>query len=70
MSARLDAQMTCEALQMAIGHRRPKAGPIVHSDRGAPYASTDYRRLLVKHGLIVSMSRKGDCYDNAFVESF
>lgn len=70
MGAHLDAAMMCEALQMAISRRRPKAGLIVHSDRGAQYASADYRQLLQRHGLIASMSRKGNCYDNAFVESF
>jgi putative transposase len=70
MSMNLDAKMTTDALQMAIDRRHPKAGLIVHSDRGAPYASGDYRRVLARHGLVASMSRKGNCYDNAFVESF
>jgi putative transposase len=70
MSAHLDAQMMLDALQMAIKRRRPKPGLVVHSDRGAQYASADYRHLLACHGLIASMSRKGNCYDNAFVESF
>lgn len=70
MGAHLDAQMMLDAVQMAIDQRRPKPGLIVHSDRGAQYASTDYRQLLLRHGLVASMSRKGNCYDNAFVESF
>lgn len=70
MGAHLDAQMMCDALQMALHRRRPPPGLIVHSDRGAQYASADYRQLLADHGLIASMSRKGNCYDNAFVESF
>lgn len=70
MGAHLDAQMMCDALQMALHRRRPPPGLIVHSDRGAQYASADYRQLLASHGLIASMSRKGNCYDNAFVESF
>jgi transposase InsO family protein len=70
MGAHLDARLMLDALQMAINHRRPKPGLIVHSDRGAQYASTDFRQLLAHHGLIASMSRKGNCYDNAFVESF
>jgi len=70
MGAHLDARMMVDALQMAINQRRPKPGLVVHSDRGAQYASGDYRELLVRHGLIASMSRKGNCYDNAFVESF
>jgi transposase InsO family protein len=70
MGANLDAQMMLDALQMAIARRQPKPGVIVHSDRGAQYASADFRRLLAAHGLLASMSRKGNCYDNAFVESF
>lgn len=70
MGRHLDARMMTDALQMAINQRRPKAGLIVHSDRGAQYASTEYRQLLLRHGLVASMSRKGNCYDNAFVESF
>jgi transposase InsO family protein len=70
MSAHLDAQMMIEALRMAISRRQPKPGLVVHSDRGAQYASAGYRQLLSDHGLVASMSRKGNCYDNAFVESF
>jgi putative transposase len=70
MGAHLDARLMLDALQMAINQRRPKPGLVVHSDRGAQYASTDYRQLLARHGLVASMSRKGNCYDNAHVESF
>jgi transposase InsO family protein len=70
MGAHLDAQMMLDALQMALNRRRPKPGLVVHSDRGAQYASAEYRQLLARHGLVASMSRKGNCYDNAFVESF
>lgn len=70
MAAHLDASLMLEALQMAIDRRRPKPGLVVHSDRGAQYASGAYRELLEAHGLIASMSRKGNCYDNAFIESF
>ena len=70
MGAHLDAQLMLDALQMAINRRKPAPGLIVHSDRGAQYASADYRQLLLRHGLVASMSRKGNCYDNAFVESF
>jgi putative transposase len=66
----LDAPLTIAALQMAIAQRRPAAGLIVHSDRGAQFASSAYRQVLAQHGLIASMSRKGNCYDNAFIESF
>jgi transposase InsO family protein len=70
MGANLDAQLMLDALQMAMDRRHPKPGLVVHSDRGAQYASADYRQLLAKYGLLASMSRKGNCYDNAFVESF
>ena len=70
MGAVLDVPMTSAALQMAITRRRPPPGLIVHSDRGAQFASRAYRRLLADHGFLASMSRKGNCYDNAFIESF
>lgn len=70
MGVHLDARLMLDALQMAINQRRPQAGLIVHSDRGAQYASAEYRQMLARHGLVASMSRKGNCYDNAFVESF
>lgn len=70
MSTRMKAQLVCDALRMAIWRRQPKAGLIHHSDRGSQYASKSFRRLLKAHGFIGSMSRKGDCWDNAVVESF
>ena len=70
MSSRMKARLVCDALQMAIWRRRPKAGLIHHSDRGAQYASNAFRRLLKAHGILGSMSRKGDCWDNSVVESF
>jgi len=70
MGSRMKAQLVCDALMMAIWLRRPKAGLVVHSDRGTQYASKVYRRLLKAHGFIGSMSRKGDCWDNAVAESF
>ena len=70
MSSRMKAQLVCDALKMAIWQRRPKAGLIHHSDRGSQYASSAFRRLLKAHGIKGSMSRKGDCWDNAVVESF
>ena len=70
MSSRMKAKLVCDALQMAIWRRRPKAGLIHHSDRGSQYASKAFRRLLNVHGIEGSMSRKGDCWDNAVVESF
>ena len=70
MSSRMRASLVCDALRMAIWQRRPQAGLIVHSDRGSQYASKEYRRLLKGQGFIGSMSRCGDCWDNAVVESF
>lgn len=70
MSSRMKAQLVCDALMMAIWQRRPQAGLICHSDRGSQYAGKRYRRLLNAHGFEGSMSRKGDCWDNAVVESF
>jgi putative transposase len=65
-----DALFAVRALEMAITERRPTAGLIVHSDRGAQFASAAFRSALAQRGLIASMSRKGNCYDNAFIESF
>jgi putative transposase len=65
-----DAVFAVRALEMAIAQRRPDAGLIVHSDRGAQFASAAFRSALAAHGLVASMSRKGNCYDNAFIESF
>lgn len=70
MSPRPDQQVALTALQMALTHRRPRPGLIHHSDQGATYTSGAYQRLVSQAGLVVSMSRKGHCYDNAVVESF
>lgn len=70
MGAILDAPMTVAALRMALNRRKPSPGLIVHSDRGTQFASGAYRQVLAMHGLLASMSRKGNCYDNAFIESF
>ena len=70
MSSRMKARLVCDALRMAIWRRQPQAGLIVHSDRGSQYASREYRRLLKIHGFMGSMSRTGDCFDNAVAESF
>jgi transposase InsO family protein len=70
MSSRMKADVVCNALTMATWRRRPKAGLIVHSDRGSQYASNQYRSLLSKHHFVGSMSRKGDCWDNSVAESF
>jgi transposase InsO family protein len=66
----LDATLVIAALRMALTQRRPTKPLIVHSDRGAQFASAAYRQILAKHGLVPSMARKGNCYDNAFIESF
>ena len=70
MSPRMKSSLVCDALKMAVWQRKPKPGLVLHSDRGSQYASKDYRRLLKAHEFIGSMSRKGDCWDNAVVESF
>lgn len=62
--------LTCKALKMALGQRQPAAGLIHHSDRGGQYASHDFRALLDKAGIVQSMSRTGNAYDNAPIESF
>jgi transposase InsO family protein len=66
----LDAQLVISALRMALTQRRPGQPLIIHSDRGAQFASAAYRQVLTQHRLLASMSRKGNCYDNAFIESF
>jgi putative transposase len=66
----LDAHLVIAALRMALDQRRPVKPLIIHSDRGAQFASAAYRQILAQHGLIASMARKGNCYDNAFIESF
>jgi putative transposase len=70
MADHVRSELTCEALQMAIDRRAPAPGLICHSDRGVQYACRQYRSLLDRHGMIGSMSRRGDCYDNAPAESF
>jgi transposase InsO family protein len=66
----LERGLTLDALQMALIQRQPGAGVLHHSDRGSQYACGDYQARLRVHGMTCSMSRKGDCYDNAVVESF
>ena len=70
MSTRMKSRLVCDALKTAIWQRRPTKGLIVHSDRGSQYASNEYQQLLRSNGFIGSMSRKGNCWDNAVVESF
>jgi transposase InsO family protein len=70
MSERIDTVLVLKALAMALLHRNPPANLMFHSDRGVQYASGDYRHALSRAGLIASMSRRGNCYDNAAIESF
>lgn len=70
MSERMTKKLVIDALQMAIWGRKPPRGLIIHSDRGSQYCSQEYQQLLNRHGLICSMSKRGDCYDNAAMESW
>ena len=70
MDDTLATTLPLAALDMALKQRRPTAGLVHHSDRGVQYASSDYRQALKAAGLVASMSRKGNCYDNATMESF
>lgn len=66
----LEEALVLDALRMALAQRRPAPGLVVHSDRGSQYAGAAHQALLAAHGLTCSMSRKGDCWDNAVAESF
>jgi transposase InsO family protein len=70
MADHLRAELCTEALEMAVKQRKPQKGLIHHSDRGIQYACGKYRDLLNEHQMLCSMSRRGDCYDNAVAESF
>jgi transposase InsO family protein len=70
MDAHRDEALVEQAARMALVRRQPEPGLLHHSDRGSQYTATDYRQLLAKSGIVVSMSGKGDCYDNALMESF
>jgi putative transposase len=70
IAKRIDNELCITALQMALKTRSPVAGCIHHSDRGSQYASKAYVQLLQEHGIAISMSRRGNPYDNAFIESF
>lgn len=70
MAPDMPAELVCDALRMAIRQRQPEPGLIVHSDRGSQYASREYQALIIQHGMICSMSRKGNCWDNAVAERF
>ena len=70
MADHMRTDLVADALKMALARRRPGEGLLHHSDRGSQYASDDYRHLLQSHGIACSMSGKGDCWDNAAMESF
>ena len=64
------ATLVCQALQLAIAHCQPAHGLIVYSERGSQYASDSHRALLIEYGLVGSMSRKGNCWDNLVMQRF
>lgn len=70
MDDHMRTDLVKRSLQMAIDNRSPAPGLIQHSDRGSQYASKEFRSLLASYGMVASMSRKGDCWDNAVMESF
>ena len=70
MGSSNSTRLVSDALEMALAQRDDLKGVVLHSDRGKPYVSTDYQGLMKKHGIVCSMSRKGDCWDNAPMESF
>jgi transposase InsO family protein len=70
MADHLETDLVADALRMALARRQPRTGLLHHSDRGVQYASDDYQHLLASHGITVSMSGRGDCWDNAMMESF
>lgn len=70
MAAIQDATLVTQALQMAIARRSPQAGLLQHPDRGSTYTSESYQETLQQEGMVASMSRTANCYDNAAMESF
>jgi len=70
MAARMASRLVVDALGMAVRRRLPDADLVAHSDRGSQYASEHYQQLLARQGITCSMSRRGDCWDNAPMESF
>ena len=70
MAAAMPTALVCAALRMTIVQRNPVAGLIVHSDRSTQHTSAEHQALLAKHGLVGSMSRNGNCWDNAVMERF
>ena len=70
MGPRIDSRLVVDALEMALAARQPGQGLVAHSDRGSQYASEHYQGLLGCHGIVCSMSRRANCWDNAPIESF
>jgi putative transposase len=70
MGSKIDSRLVVDALEMAVSRRLPGAGLVAHSDRGSQYASEHYQRLLGSQGISCGMSRRGNCWDNAPMESF
>ena len=70
MQSRMEADLVMKALLMAVWRRQPKAEVIVHSDQGSQYTGYDWQDFLKAHNLVPSMSRRGNCHDNAVAESF
>ena len=70
LSERLERELVLDALTMGLAQRQPARGLLHHSDRGSQYASQEYQQLLAHHGILSSMSRKANCWDNAVAESF
>ena len=70
MAPDMRATLVCQALQLAIAHCQPAHGLIVYSERGSQYASDSHRALLIEYGLVGSMSRKGNCWDNLVMQRF
>ena len=70
MAEHMESRLVVDALELAVQRRLPGAGLLSHSDRGSQYASEHHQRLLAKHGIVCSMSRRADCWDNAPMESF
>lgn len=70
IDSHMRTELANQALTMALGRRRPGPGLLHHSDRGSQYAAGEYQALLQRHGIVPSMSRKGDCWDNAVMERF
>lgn len=70
MAPHMRAELVCSAMQLAVAQRQPGPGLIAHSDRGSQYAGATYQRLLERYGMRCSMSRKGNCWDNAVMERF